>query len=67
MNKLPRFRYPMKYLGKCKTKETKSCIICGKEATHVCKIGNSTPRYMCKEHKHLLEEQGKYVCENIVK
>lgn len=46
-------------------KETKSCLICGREATHVCRIGNSTPRYMCEEHKHLLEEQGEYVCEEI--
>ena len=47
-------------------KETKSCIICGSEATHVCKmVGSNTPRYMCKEHKHLLEEQGEYVCEEV--
>lgn len=45
--------------------EEKRCLICGKEATHVCRIGNSTPRYMCKEHKHLLEEQGEYICEEV--
>ena len=47
-------------------KETKSCLICGKEATHVCKmVDSNTPRYICSEHKHLLEEQGGYVCEEV--
>ena len=46
--------------------EEKRCMICGSEATHVCKgVGASTPRYMCKKHKHLLEEQGEYVCKEV--
>lgn len=57
----------MKYIGKCKMTEPKTCQICGKPATHVCRWRDCTPRYMCKEHKHLLEEQGEYVCEEVVK
>ena len=64
--KLPRFRMPMRYIGKCKMKETKRCMICGRDATHVCKMGVSgTPRYMCDGHKHLLEIQGEYICEEL--
>ena len=48
-------------------KNEKSCIICGEEATHVCRMRDSTPRYMCSEHKHLLEEQGEYICEEVEK
>lgn len=45
--------------------EPKSCLICGKEATHVCRWRNCTSRYVCREHKHLLEEQGEYVCKEV--
>lgn len=45
--------------------EPKRCIICGKEATHVCRWRASTPRYMCIKHKHLLEDQGEYICKEV--
>lgn len=42
------------------------CLICGSKATHVCRMSEgSAPRYMCSEHKHLLEEQGEYICEEV--
>ena len=53
-------------------KNEKSCLICGEEATHVCRMvtntsQKTTPRYMCSKHKHLLEEQGDYICEEVEK
>ena len=52
--------------GETKMTEEKRCMICGREATHVCKmVGSKTPRYMCEKHNHLLEEQGEYVCKEV--
>ena len=62
---------PMEVRKKEMVKE-KRCIICGKEATYVCRMATNTlqkgaPRYMCEEHKHVLENEGEYICEEVRK